>query len=101
MTTKNPAEELAFGLNVENPSGKETYLVFQDGEIAILSNGGRLSVYEEGMRKPIPSVFPNKKGENTYAYVEDIDEALAIRFALHGFETKVWETLSKLLNKRK
>lgn len=97
--SKNPAEELAFGLNVEKP-GKEVYWVFDDGEICITSNSGRLSVYEEGMRNPIPSTFPSKLGENTYACVLDIDEAIAIRSALHGFETNAQEKLSKLLNKR-
>lgn len=83
MTTQNFAEKLAFLLHSEEraKSNLEThvYMVFQDGEICLTKCGNLLGqrslhMVEAGVTNAIPSVFPNKMGENTYAYVGSKEE---------------------------
>lgn len=107
---KNPAEELAFALHSEEraKSNLEThvYMVFQDGEICMTKCGDLLGqrgmhMLEAGVTDAIPSVFPNKMGENTYAYVDSREEATAIRRALQGRNDYALEMLTMALSKKK
>ena len=109
MTTQNVAEQLAFLLHSEAraKSNLEThvYLVFQDGEICLTKCGDllgqrNLHMVEAGVTNAIPSVFPNKMGENTYAYVDSKEEAMAIRMALVEQTESALVRLAKAINQK-
>lgn len=110
MTTQNVAEKLAFALHSEEraKSNIEThvYMVFQDGEISMTKCGDLLGqrgmhMLEAGVTDVIPSVFPNKMGENTYAYVDSREEAQAIRMAVRGRQDYALGMLAMALSKKK